>query len=52
MSIAILLIIARSLKQPQCPSADNGKEKLVHVHNEVLSSHYRKKINIVKFAGK
>ena len=34
MRIAALLIIARTWKQPRCPSAD-----VVHIHNGVLLSH-------------
>ena len=38
MFIAALFIIARTWKQPRCPSADEWKA-VVHVHNGVLVSH-------------
>ena len=38
--IAALFIIARTWKQPRCPSTDEWIRKLwVHVHNGVLLSH-------------
>ena len=40
MFIAALFIIARTWKQPRCPSADEWIRKLwVHIHNGVLLSH-------------
>ena len=49
MFIAALFIIARTWKQPRCPSADEWIRKLwlqkkkkkavVHIHNEILLSH-------------
>ena len=38
MFIAALFIIARTWKQPRCPSADD-KKAVVHIHNGVLLSH-------------
>ena len=39
MFIAALFIIARTWKQPRCPSADEWIRKLlVHIHNGVLLS--------------
>ena len=38
--IAALFIIARTWKQPRCPSADEWiKKAVVHIHNGVLLSH-------------
>ena len=38
--IAALFIIARTWKQPRCPSADGWIRKLwVHIHNGILLSH-------------
>ena len=37
MFITALFIIARTWKQPRCPSADN--KKAVHIHNGILLSH-------------
>ena len=40
MFISALFIIARTWKQPRCPSADEWIRKLwVHIHNGVLLSH-------------
>ena len=40
MFIAALCIIARTWKQPICPSADGmDKKAVVHIHNGVLLSH-------------
>ena len=40
MFIAALFIIARTWKQPRCPSADEWiKKAVVHIHNGVLLSH-------------
>ena len=39
MFIAALFIIARIWKQPRCPSADEWKKAVVHIHNGVLLSH-------------
>ena len=37
--IAALFIIARTWKQPRCPSADEQIRKLWHIHNGILLSH-------------
>ena len=38
--ITALFIIARTWKQPRCPSADiMDKKAVVHIHNGVLLSH-------------
>ena len=38
--IAALFIIARTRKQPRCPSADEWiKKAVVHIYNGVLLSH-------------
>ena len=37
--IAALFIIARTQKQPRCPSAD--EESSVHIHNGILLSHQK-----------
>jgi hypothetical protein len=40
MFIAALFIIARSWKQPRCPSTEEiGTENVVHLHNGVLLSY-------------
>ena len=39
MFIAALFIIARTWKQPRCPSADKYKKAVVHMHNGILLSH-------------
>ena len=40
MFITTLFIIARTWKQPRCPSADEWIRKaVVHIHNGVLLSH-------------
>ena len=40
MFIAALFTIARTWKQPRCPSANElDKKAVVHIHNEVLLSH-------------
>ena len=39
MFIAALFIIARTWKQPRCPSADEWIRKLWYIHNGVLLSH-------------
>ena len=38
MFIAALFIITRTWKQPRCPSADEDKKAVVHIHNGVLLS--------------
>ena len=38
MFIAALFIIARTWKQPRCPSADEWIRNVVHIHNGVLLS--------------
>ena len=37
--IALLLTIARTWKQPSCPSTDEWIKKLVHIYNAILLSH-------------
>ena len=39
MFIAALLTIARTWKQPQCPSADKWVRMMWHIHNGVLLSY-------------
>ena len=39
MFIAALLIIARTWRQPRCPSADEWKKAVVHIHSGILLSH-------------
>ena len=39
MFISALFIIARTWKQPRCPSADMDKEAMVHIHHGILLSH-------------
>ena len=39
MFIAALFIIARTWKQPRCPSADKYKKAVVHMHNGILLNH-------------
>ena len=45
MFIAALFIIARTWKQPRCPSGDEmDKKAVVHIYNGVLLSHYKEYI--------
>ena len=37
--IAALFTIARTWKQPRCPSTDEWIKKLVHIYNGILLSH-------------
>ena len=39
MFMAALFIIARTWKQPRCPSTDKWIRNVVHIHNGVLLSH-------------
>ena len=39
MFVAVLFTIARTCKQPRCPSID--EEVVVHIHNGILLSHKR-----------
>ena len=39
MFTAALFIIARTWKQPRCPSTDEWIKKLVHIYNGILLSH-------------
>ena len=39
MFTAALFTIARTGKQPRCPSTDKGKKVLVHIHKGILLSH-------------
>ena len=40
-----LFTIAKTLKQPKCPSVDEWiKKAVVHLHNEILLSHKKKEI--------
>jgi hypothetical protein len=41
MFIAALFIIARSWKEPRCPSTEEWIQKIVHLHNGVLLSSYK-----------
>ena len=38
MFIAALFTIAKTWKQPKCPSTDEWKEDVVHVYNGILLS--------------
>ena len=40
--IAALFIIARTWKQPRCPSTDEWIKKLVCIYNETLLNHKKK----------
>ena len=44
MSLAELFTIAKTQKQPKCPSVDEWIKQLEHVHNGVLLSHKKEKI--------
>ena len=37
--IAVLFTIARSWKQPKCPSTDKWIKKMLHIHKGILLSH-------------
>ena len=39
MFIAELFTVAKTWKQPKCPSADEWIEEVVHIYNGVLLSH-------------
>ena len=39
MFIVALFIIARTWKQPRCPSAGMDKKAVVHIHDGILLSH-------------
>ena len=45
MFIAALFTIARTWKQPQCPSTDEWitDEDVVHIYNGILLSHKKKR---------
>ena len=44
MFIAALLTIARTWKQPRCPSADEWKKAVVHIHKGILLSYKKEHI--------
>ena len=45
MFIAALFTIAKSWKQPKCPSKDDWNRKIVvYIHNGILHSHKKKKM--------
>ena len=44
MSLAELFTIAKTQKQPKCPSVDEWIKQLEHVHNGVLLSQKKEKI--------
>ena len=39
MFIAALFAIARTRKQPKCPSTEEWIKRMVHIHNGILLSH-------------
>ena len=39
MFTAALFIIAKTWKQPKCPSSDEWIKKMVHIYNGILLSH-------------
>ena len=43
MFIAALFTIARTWKQPKCPSTDEWKEDVAHIYNGILLSHRKKR---------
>ena len=50
MFIAALFIIARSWKEPRCPSTEEWNQKMVHLHNGILLSYLKNEF--MKFLGK
>ena len=47
---ALFIIIARSWKQPRCPSTEEWNQKMVHLHNGILLSYLKNEF--MKFLGK
>ena len=39
MFIAALFAIAKTWKQPKCPSTEDWKDEVVHIHSGILLSH-------------
>ena len=44
MFTATLFTIAKTWKQPKCPSAEEWKKKMWYIYNETLLSHKKNKI--------
>ena len=44
MFIAVLFTIAKIWKQSKCPSVDEWKKAVVHLHNGILLGHKKKKV--------
>ena len=49
MLIAVLFTIAKTWKQPQCPSTDEWIKKMwcIYIHNEILLSHKKEQNNVI-----
>ena len=48
MFIAALFTIAKTCKQPKCPSTDEwDKDDVVHIYNGILLSHKKERNNII-----
>ena len=47
MFIAALFTIAKTWKQPKCPSTDDWKEDVVYIHNGILLSHKKEQNNAI-----
>ena len=45
MFIAALFTIAKTWKQPKCPSMDEWIKKMWHIYNEILLGHKKKERN-------
>ena len=47
MFTAAIFTVAKTWKQPKCPSAEEmDKEDVVHIHNEILLSHKKKECHL------
>ena len=45
---AALFTVAKTWRQPKCPSTDEmGKEDVVHIHNGILPSHKKEQNNAI-----
>ena len=52
MFIAALFTIARTWKQPKCPSTEEWIKKMWYIYNGILHSHKKEKKEIMQFAAK
>ena len=47
MFTAALFTIAKTCKQPKCPSTDDGLKNVVHIYSEILLSHKKEWNNAI-----